>query len=111
MGRPMTSDPNPENQSMASIDKLVHEPARLMILSQLYVIESIDFIFLMRQTGLTQGNLSAHLNKLETAGYVKITKKFIGKRPHTLLSLTKRGKSVFKTYVKSMKQIFDGLID
>ncbi len=105
----MTNNAGDDKQPLTHIDRLVHEPARLMILAQLYVVESTDFIFLMRQTGLTQGNLSAHLTKLEAAGYVEITKEFVGKRPHTLLSLTGIGKAAFGKYVQNMKQILDGV--
>ena len=62
------------DKSLAGINKLIHEPARLKIMAQLYVIESADFLFLMRQIGLTFGNLSAHLSKLEAAGYIEIEK-------------------------------------
>jgi DNA-binding transcriptional ArsR family regulator len=68
-----------------SIDKLIHEPARLNIMTHLYVVESADFLFMMRQTGLTFGNLSAHMSKLEEAGYIDIIKEFVGKKPHTML--------------------------
>ncbi len=93
------------------IDKLIHEPARLKIMAQLFVVEGTDFIFLMNQTGLTQGNLSAHLSKLEKSGYVKIEKSFAGKRPRTMIYLTKKGRNLFKKYVHQMHAIFDGLID
>jgi len=91
------------------IDKLIHEPARLKILAQLYVVESADFLFIMRQTGLTQGNVSGHLSKLEDAGYVKIEKGFIGKRPLTIISLTKKGRERFNKYVTTMHNILDNL--
>jgi DNA-binding HxlR family transcriptional regulator len=91
------------------IDKLIHEPARLMIVAHLYVVESADFLFLMRQTGLTFGNLSSHLSKLEKADYVKIKKEFVGKKPHTMLELTKKGRDAFLTYRKNMKQVFEDL--
>ena len=107
----MTNKDSHDNQPLTNIDKLIHEPARLMILAQLYVVESTDFIFLMRQTGLTQGNLSAHMNKLEAAGYIEIKKEFIGKRPHTMLQLSTTGRKAFKKYVHGMKQVFDGLVD
>lgn len=99
-----------ESQSqIMEIDKLIHEPARLMIMANLYVVESADFLFLMRQTDLTFGNLSSHLSKLETAGYVKIKKEFLGKKPHTMLNLTKKGREAFNIYRKGMKQVFDEL--
>ena len=94
---------------ITKIDKLIHEPARLMIMAHLYVVESADFLFLMRQTGLTFGNLSSHLSKLEKADYVKIKKEFIGKKPHTMLKLTKKGRTAFLDYRKSMKQVFEEL--
>lgn len=103
------SGDNPEQQ--VEIDKLIHEPARLKIIAQLYVVESADFVFIMRQTGLTQGNVSGHLNKLERAGYVKIEKGYAGKRPQTMISLTKKGRKAFKKYIQNMRQLFDGLID
>jgi len=80
------------------LDRLVHEPARLMILAYLFVTESADFVFLARQTGLTLGNLSSHVSKLEEAGYVEVDKSFRGKRPHTLLRLTATGRAAFTAY-------------
>ncbi|MCA9928128.1 MAG: transcriptional regulator [Anaerolineales bacterium] len=91
------------------IDKLIHEPARLMIVANLYVVESADFTFLMNRTGLTWGNVSSHLAKLEQAGYVTVEKTFVGKRPYTLLSLTENGRSAFQTYRETMAQVFDNL--
>ncbi len=95
-----------ELQKLVDIDRVVHEPARLLILSYLYVVESADFLFLLRQTNLTKGNLSSHLMKLEKAGYVNIEKKFVQKIPRTLLSLTKEGRKAFHEYTKRMKKIF-----
>ena len=95
--------------AMTAIDKLIHEPARLLIMAHLYVVESADFLFLMHQTNLTFGNLSSHLSKLEAAGYVKIKKEFVGKKPHTMLNLTKKGTIAFKTYKMQMKQMFEEL--
>jgi DNA-binding HxlR family transcriptional regulator len=91
------------------IDKLIHEPARLLIMSHLYVLESADFLFLMRQTDLTFGNLSSHLSKLEKAKYVSIKKEFVGKKPHTMLKLTKKGRDAFLDYKRRMKQVFEKL--
>ena len=96
---------------IAEIDRVIHEPARLMILALLYVVESADFLFLRRQTGLTWGNLSSHLSKLEAAGYVDIEKEFVDKKPHTMLRLTDEGRAAFREYVQSMKQVLDGLPD
>ena len=71
-------------QLIGEIDRIIHEPARLLILSFLYVVEAADFIFLMRETGLTKGNLSSHLNKLEGAGYIDVVKEFLTLDPEKL---------------------------
>ena len=98
-------------QPLADIDRIIHEPARLMILALLYVVESGDFTFLMRQTGLTWGNLSSHLSKLEDAGYVEVEKEFVGKKPHTMLHLTGDGRLAFREYRQRMRQVLDDLPD
>jgi DNA-binding transcriptional ArsR family regulator len=98
-------------QPLADIDRMIHEPARLMILALLYVVESGDFTFLMRQTGLTWGNLSSHMSKLEAVGYIEVEKEFLGRKPRTMLRLTDEGRTAFREYVKSMKQVFDDLTD
>ena len=94
---------------LTNIDRLIHEPSRFMVMAHLYVVESAEFIFLMRQTGLTWGNLSSHLSKLEAAGYVAIEKEFVGKKPHTMLSLTDEGRAAFEHYRQSMRQVLDEL--
>lgn len=96
-------------QHIPEIDKLIHEPSRLAIMAQLYVVKSADFLFLRPQTGLTTGNLSAHIRKLEEAGYVKVEKEFVNKKPHTILQLTEEGRAVFKEYIENMKKIIDEL--
>jgi DNA-binding MarR family transcriptional regulator len=100
---------NADLSALAGIDRLVHEPARLSIMALLYVVESADFIFLMNQTGLTWGNLSAHMSKLEEAGYLAVEKTFKAKRPNTNLRLTPQGREAFREYVQSMKQILGEL--
>ena len=97
--------------SLAEIDRLVHEPARLAVMSLLYVVESVDFTFLMNQTGLTWGNLSAHIGILEDAGYLDVKKTFKGKRPNTTLKLTSQGRQAFRDYAKRMKQVFQDFSD
>ena len=96
-----------KTSAITEIDKIIHEPARMLIMSYLFVLESADFIFLRAQTGLTWGNLSSHMTKLEKAKYVSIEKKFIRKKPHTIASLTEEGKAAFKKYRKEMKQILE----
>jgi len=107
----MTSNEANETEvpSFSEIDKTIHEPARLMIMAHLFVVESADFLFLQRQTGLTWGNLSSHLSKLEDAGYVAIEKEFLDKKPHTTLHLTDKGRMAFQEYRESMKQVFEDL--
>jgi DNA-binding MarR family transcriptional regulator len=100
-----------ELHPLADIDQIIHAPARLMVLSYLYVVESADYVFLIRLTGLTWGNLSTHLSKLEEAGYVAIDKEFRGKKPHTTISLTDQGRAAFREYKKSMQQVLDDLPD
>ncbi|MCJ7702101.1 MAG: transcriptional regulator [Anaerolineales bacterium] len=87
------------------IDRLVHEPARLKILAYLSVVESADFVFLISRTGLTMGNLSAHMSKLEKAGYIEVQKEIKDNRPHTMLSLTKAGRGAFNLYRANMLQL------
>jgi len=98
-----------ESHSIQKIDKIIHEPARLLLMAHLFVVESADFLFLQRQTGLTWGNISSHLRKLEDAGYVAVEKEFIDKKPHTTLKLTDKGRTAFQEYRKNMKQVFEDL--
>src|SRR5664279_852414 len=74
------------------LDRLIHEPGRLAILTVLSSVRSADFVFLQRTTGLTKGNLSSHLTKLEEAGLVEISKRFINRRPNTSVALTPAGR-------------------
>ena len=101
----------PDVRPLADINQVIHAPARLMILAYLYVVESADYVFLMRLTGLTWGNLSTHLAKLEDAGYVVIKKGYKGRKPHTTIRLSNPGRSAFQKYKRSMKQVLDDLPD
>jgi DNA-binding MarR family transcriptional regulator len=92
-----------------NIDRLIHEPTRLMIMSQLYVVESADFLFLQHQLQMTPGNLSSHLSKLEAAEYVEIVKEFLDRKPHTALRLTKKGRDAFNKYRKNIKKVLEDL--
>lgn len=84
------------------LDPLVHSPARLKILTVLKQVESADFLFILHQASLTRGNLSSHLSKLETAGYVTISKEFVDKIPRTLIQLTEEGKNALELYRQQM---------
>ena len=97
--------------ALGDIDQVIHAPARLMVLTYLYVVESVDFVFLKNVTGLTWGNLSTHLTKLEQAGYVAIDKSFRGKKPHTMIHLTDQGRAAFRHYKESIQQVLDDLPD
>ena len=88
---------------VTELDRLIHEPARLLIVTILSTVESADFLFLQRETGLTKGNLSAHLSKLEDAGYVKIQKTFKGKLPLTICKLTAAGTKAITQYRQQLQ--------
>jgi len=94
-------------QPIADIDPLVHAPTRLQILAYLSVVESADFTFLMRQTGLTRGNLSVNLRKLEEAGYISLTKQFVDRIPRTLIRLTGEGRQAIQAYRENMQIVLN----
>jgi DNA-binding MarR family transcriptional regulator len=89
--------------SITEVDRLIHEPARLIIVAVLNTLESADFLYLQREAALTRGNLSAHLSKLEEAGYIKIEKTYKGKVPLTICRLTDKGRLAFEQYRAQMK--------
>jgi DNA-binding MarR family transcriptional regulator len=99
------------SSNLDNVDRIIHEPARLMIMAVLYVVTSADFTFLMAQTGLSWGNLSSHMSKLEEAGYIEVVKDFVKRRPHTMLRLTDAGRTAFRGYRQTMKQVLDDLPD
>jgi DNA-binding MarR family transcriptional regulator len=94
-------------QELAALDRVIHEPARLMIMTLLWAIPEADFLYLQRETGLTQGNLSSHLARLEQARYVLIEKTFKGKYPLTICSLTSKGREAFQAYAQKMRVVSD----
>jgi DNA-binding MarR family transcriptional regulator len=93
--------------SLTTVDRLIHEPSRSVILAVLSVVKSADFLYLQRETGLTKGNLTVHLSKLEEAGYIKIEKTYRGKLPLTLCSLTEAGKQAFEGYRAQLRQFLE----
>jgi len=95
-------------RSLTDVDRLIHEPSRSVILAVLSVVQSADFLYLQRETGLTKGNLTVHLSKLEDAGYIHIEKTYRGKLPLTLCSLTEEGKSAFENYRTQLRQFLEG---
>lgn len=90
-------------RSLADVNRLIHEPSRSVILAILAVVESADFLYLQHETGLTKGNLSVHLSKLEEAGYIIIEKTYRGKIPLTLCRMTEAGRKAFDTYRNQLK--------
>jgi DNA-binding MarR family transcriptional regulator len=94
-------------RGVTELDRLIHEPSRLLIVTILSTVASVDFLFLQRETGLTKGNLSAHLSRLEEAGYVKIEKTFKGKLPLTVCKLTASGQKALKAYRQQLLDFMD----
>lgn len=94
-------------RSVTALDRLIHEPARLLIVTILSSVASADFLYLQRETGLTKGNLSAHLSKLEEAGYVQIEKTFKGKLPLTICRLTPAGKTAHQAYRQQLQSFME----
>jgi DNA-binding transcriptional ArsR family regulator len=90
---------------MSELDRAIHEPARLKIVALLYGVKEADFLFLLQQSGLTKGNLSSHLMKLEETDYIVIEKTFRGKVPLTLARLTPAGRKAFEQYRDAMKEL------
>jgi len=103
-GKKQTTD---SLSDIMNIDRLVHSPARLSILTYLSVVEEGDAVYLLNQTGLTWGNLSANVTRLQEAGYIEVVKEFKDKKPHTLLRLTDSGRKAFHNYQNEMKGLLD----
>lgn len=92
-------------EHLAALNRLVHDPSRLAILTALSACEKADFTFLLNITGLTKGNLSSHLSKLEQGGLVAIEKTFQGKQPITFAMLTPDGREALKEHWNRLEQI------
>jgi DNA-binding MarR family transcriptional regulator len=92
-------------EQLANLDRRVHDPARLSILTALSACERADFLFLQRITGLTKGNLSSHLSKLEEAGLVETEKRFVNKKTQTLVRLTDEGRGTIESYWKEIQEL------
>jgi DNA-binding MarR family transcriptional regulator len=90
-------------RAINGIDRVIHEPGRLMIVAILSAVKECDFLYLLNETQLSKGNLSSHLSKLEEAGYVEIEKTYRGKLPQTLLRLTRSGRTAFENYRKALQ--------
>jgi DNA-binding HxlR family transcriptional regulator len=91
--------------NITTLDRVIHEPARLTLMALLSSAESADFLFLLKESKLSKGNLSVQLSRLAEAGYVEIEKTFRGKIPHTEYRLTRKGRLAFNQYRKSLSSI------
>ena len=100
-----------EIRDILQVDRLIHEPARLVIMAVLYFVEAADFLYLLRETGMTKGNLSSHLAKLEAGGYVEIEKTYREKTPRTICRLSHAGRSAFQQYRTNLKNASDNMKD
>ena len=98
---------NNRSHFLTEVDRLVHEPSRSIILAILAATKSADFLYLQRETGLTKGNLTIHLSKLEKAGYIRIEKTYRQKLPMTLCSITNKGREAFENYRNQLKQFLE----
>ncbi len=100
----------PNLEPIENLDQAIHAPSRLMILAYLAAVESADFTFLLNRTGLTRGNLSTHLSRLEEAGYIHVKKEFVDRIPRTLYRLTAAGKKAIQEYRDNMRHVIDELL-
>jgi len=89
-------------------DKIIHEPARLRIMMILSGLEQADFNFLLTTLNLTRGNLSRHVEKLESAGYIEVKKSFAGKIPNTSYQFTEKGSIALVQYWKNLDAVRRG---
>jgi DNA-binding MarR family transcriptional regulator len=95
---------NQRIRTIADLDRVIHEPGRLMIVALLFAVERSDFLYLQHETGLNKGTLSSHLSRLEQADYIEVTKTYRGKIPQTLLRLTAAGRKAFEQYRRNLKE-------
>jgi DNA-binding MarR family transcriptional regulator len=93
------------SDNLSAIDRIIHEPARLVVMTALSSCMSADFLFLQRLTGLTAGNLSSHLTKLEEAGLVWQDKQIVGKRPRTRIGLSDKGRQAIQSHWQQLEQL------
>ena len=98
---------NEHSAALPVVDRLIHEPARYHIMALLYVVERAEYLFVLNQTRLTAGNLTAHASKLENAGYLAVEKKFVGKKPKTFFGLTPQGRGAFESYRHEMRRLLN----
>jgi DNA-binding MarR family transcriptional regulator len=95
---------NEQIRAFSELDRVIHEPGRLMIAALLYAVERADFLYLQHETEMNKGTLSSHITRLEEAGYLEVEKTYRGKVPQTLLRLTKTGRKTFERYRSNLKK-------
>lgn len=95
---------NRQTQTFTELDRVIHEPGRLMIVALLFAVDRSDFLYLQHETEMNKGTLSSHLSRLEDAGYVEVLKTYRGKVPQTLLRLTIAGRKAFEQYRRKLKE-------
>jgi len=105
------ADKNRKFDLLSDLDPLVHSQARLLVMTYLYVVEKMDYVYLQRVTDLSWGNLSKHLSKLEEAGYIETEKTFIDKKPNTTVWLTDEGRSAYASYKEKIQSVLGSLPD
>jgi|SRR5271166_2831743 len=96
---------NSQIQRIAELDRVIHEPGRLMIVALLYAVDQSDFLYLQHETGMNKGTLSSHISRLEKENYVEVLKTYRGKVPQTLLRLTRSGHKAFEQYRRKIKEV------
>ncbi len=94
-------------EELAGLDRLIHEPARLAILTALASCDTADYLFLQRLTGLTGGNLSSHLAKLEEGGLIRLDKRFVEKKPNTQVKITAEGKRAIELHWQQLDELHE----
>ena len=92
---------------MTELDPIIHESARLILVSSLYVVEEADFVYLANRTGFSSGKISSHMTKLEAVGYVDVTKEFVDRRPRTTYKLTETGRHEFEQYRANIETLLN----
>ena len=94
-----------------TLDRLIHEPSRLRLVTLLYVVDEADFLYLSDRSGFSAGNISSHMAKLETAGFVEVEKGFVGRKPRTIYRLTDDGRRAFEDYRTEIQRILTPIPD
>jgi DNA-binding MarR family transcriptional regulator len=91
----------------SEVNKLIHAPIRLGIMTILNSAKKVNFIYLREKLDVTDGNLSSHMEKLEKEGYVNVKKTFVDKKPNTVYRITEKGKKAFRVYLEHLEKIIE----